>query len=92
MADAQIQIVVTGLVQGVGYRYYVCREAATLNLKGTVRNRHDGSVEVVAEGDTFALHALLDSVKIGPRFGHITTVNVNWLPFTGEFHTFSIIH
>ena len=91
MADARIEVVVRGRVQGVGYRFYACREAEVLHLTGTVRNQYDGSVQVVAEGPTAALHALLATPKIGPRFGHVAAMEVNWLPYSGEFHNFAVI-
>lgn len=92
MADARIHVVVKGRVQGVGYRFFVCREADALDLKGTVRNKYDGSVEIVAEGRTAAVHALLASLKIGPRFGHVSAVEVSWLPYSGEYHNFAVMY
>lgn len=92
MSDAQLHVVVKGRVQGVGYRYFVCREAEALDLKGTVRNTFDGSVEVVAEGSTAALQALLETLKIGPRFGHVSALEVSWLPYSGAYHNFAVIY
>jgi acylphosphatase len=57
---------VRGRVQGVGFRYFVLREADDLGLDGYVANERDGSVHVVAEGRTEVLDALLDRLHEGP--------------------------
>jgi acylphosphatase len=62
----RIHLVVHGRVQGVGFRYFVTREARALGLAGTVRNRPDGTVEVEAEGGPGALTQLLEAVRRGP--------------------------
>ena len=68
--------VVTGRVQGVGFRWYVEREARALGLGGWVRNRADGSVEVLAAGSTQQLNALYDKLKAGPRASRVDNVEV----------------
>ncbi len=57
---------VRGRVQGVGFRYFVLREATYLELDGFVANERDGSVHVVAEGPSALLDALLDRLREGP--------------------------
>ena len=57
---------VSGLVQGVGFRWFVKREARRLTLRGVVRNLPDGSVEVVAEGADGALQVLHEALRHGP--------------------------
>jgi acylphosphatase len=66
--------VVSGRVQGVGYRYFVLREAAALGVSGFVRNREDGSVEVVAEGGGEALDGLEARLREGPAFAEVAGV------------------
>jgi len=56
------RIRVTGVVQGVGYRFFVRNVAASLGLAGEVRNLSDGSVEVVAEGDRSLVGALIGGI------------------------------
>ncbi len=59
--------VVRGRVQGVGFRWFVTRNAAELGVRGTVRNRADGAVEIVLQADVpEALEAMLDRVRRGP--------------------------
>ncbi len=58
---------IRGRVQGVGFRWFVHREASELNLRGWVRNTEDGEVEVVAAGDPEDLNELRQSLRRGPR-------------------------
>jgi acylphosphatase len=68
------RFVVQGRVQGVGYRYFVLRQAGALGVTGFARNRPDGSVEVVAEGEAQALADLESRLREGPAFSEVTTV------------------
>ena len=85
-----VRVVVGGLVQGVGFRWYVKRVADDYGVKGFVRNLYDGSVEAVAEGDSSAVHGFVDEVKVGPSSAHITGVNIEWLEYGGKFKGFNI--
>jgi acylphosphatase len=87
--EARAIIRISGVVQGVGYRYFVRRAAETLNLCGYVRNRFDGSVEVVAEGAKPVLAAFIDDLRVGPRYAAVERVDVEWAEATGEFRGFS---
>jgi len=89
-ALARLQAVVHGRVQGVSFRYYTQRQAQELGLNGYVRNRWDGTVEVVAEGPRAALDSLLSSLRRGPRAAFVTQVDVSWSPATGGFHRFEV--
>jgi acylphosphatase len=62
-----LHFLIQGRVQGVGFRWYVHREASELDLRGWVRNTEDGDVEVVAHGDGAGLAELRDSLRRGPR-------------------------
>jgi acylphosphatase len=86
----RVQVIVKGGVQGVGFRYFVQEHAASLQLTGWVRNRWDGSVELVAEGDRAQLDQLLELLRKGPRASTVTGVTPVWSEATGEFTTFSI--
>jgi acylphosphatase len=66
--------VVRGRVQGVGYRYFVLRQARTLDLTGYACNRSDGSVEVVAEGSSLSLDELESRLRVGPSSSGVTTI------------------
>jgi acylphosphatase len=82
--------VVTGRVQGVGFRWYVEREARVLGLSGWVRNRQDGSVEVLAAGTNDQLNNLYDKLKQGPRAARVDDVDVQEAAALDEKGTFRI--
>lgn len=67
--------VVSGRVQGVGFRWFVEREAAQLGLGGWVRNCHDGDVEVMATGTAEQLRALRQKLQEGPRAARVDHVS-----------------
>jgi len=79
-----------GRVQGVGFRYFVWREACALQLAGTVRNLPDGSVEVEGEGDRAALERLLATVRRGPPHAEVTGVRMDWSQGPARFEAFRI--
>lgn len=90
MAKARLKAIVKGIVQGVGYRFFVEDRAYELGLTGYVRNLPDGAVEVVAEGEEEALKVLLEHLWLGPRLARVTDVEVEWGEATGEFRDFRI--
>jgi acylphosphatase len=69
---------VEGLVQGVGFRYWVQRKAADLGLAGSATNLADGTVEVVAEGSDCACRRLLAELEGGGTPGRVTRVTQRW--------------
>jgi acylphosphatase len=88
--DRQLRAVVLGRVQGVNFRAATQREAQRLGLAGWVRNRPDGSVEVLAEGPRAALEQLAAFLKHGPPAATVTEVLAEWLPGTGAAHGFEV--
>ena len=87
---AAFDAVVTGRVQGVGFRYSTIRQARALGLAGTVSNRVDGSVEVHAEGPRPSLERLLAWLSRGPPGAHVGGVQVDWLAWSGRFQDFDV--
>jgi acylphosphatase len=81
---------VSGMVQGVFFRYFTQDSARKLGLKGWVRNLPDGRVEFVAEGEMGPLNDLIKQVKIGPPASHVAKLDLAWEEYTGEFGNFSI--
>ncbi|GAB4186331.1 MAG: acylphosphatase [Calditrichia bacterium] len=88
----QFKARVEGLVQGVGYRYFVQRHANHLGLRGYVRNEMDGSVEVVAVGDEEKLKDLLKLLWQGPSFSSVVNVNVEWMEPETQYTNFKITY
>lgn len=68
---------IRGHVQGVGFRFFVQREAQQRGIAGWVRNRHDGSVEAVVQGPPDAVDALIEAARRGPRSARVSDVQVS---------------
>lgn len=77
-ADAEVHIRVSGMVQGVGFRYFVYRKAEGLGLTGFVRNLPGGDVEIHARGPKGMLDELITTVRIGPRSADVRRVMTEW--------------
>lgn len=69
-----LHFLVQGRVQGVGFRWFVHREASELQLRGWVRNTEDGDVEIIASGTADDLQELRQSVRRGPRGSRVDRV------------------
>jgi acylphosphatase len=81
---------VSGVVQGVYYRYSAKQKADELGLTGFVRNLPDGSVEAHAEGEEEDVKGLIDWCKRGPRGARVDRIDVEWDEPSGRFADFSI--
>lgn len=90
VARARLEAVVTGRVQGVGYRYFVLGLAEDLDLLGWVANEPDGSVRCVAEGRRLDLETLLGALGRGPLGGRVDDVHATWGPARGSFDRFGV--
>ena len=91
MADRScLHILVDGVVQGVGFRYFTERTARRYGLSGWVRNLPDGRVEVEVEGEEGILNAFLGDVRRGPPHAHVTDVRVDRRPPTGQCEGFEV--
>lgn len=81
---------VRGLVQGVGFRYFVYHHALDLDLTGYVRNLFSGEVEIEAEGDRSLVEELIKQVKIGPQSAQVNDVKIEWVQCTGIQSRFEV--
>ena len=79
----------SGLVQGVGFRYTVCRLAGRFEVKGFVRNLSDGRVQVIAEGGTDQLDRFLESIE-SEMNDYIRATNLDRQEASGEFADFGL--
>ena len=87
---ARLHLVISGRVQGVGFRFSAYDEARDLALAGWVRNLPNGDVEIVAEGSRKNLQMLAAWAHLGPPSAHVTNVREVSSDFTGEFSDFRI--
>ena len=88
---ARIRLMISGRVQGVGFRFAAHDMATELGLSGWVRNLRDGeNVEIVAEGKRENLLMMAAWAHRGPAYAKVDNVNQEWLEFTGEFNGFNI--
>ena len=89
-AISRLHAVVEGHVQGVGYRMFVERTASSLGITGWVRNRSNGDVETITEGERDVLEKFLLTLQTGPRAAIVYNVHVDWQEATGEFNYFQV--
>jgi len=87
------RIVISGRVQGVGFRYFVYRRIISddfSSLTGYVRNLRSGEVEVFLEGDRGIIEALLPVLNSGPSYSQVTGMDLEWFEYEGRFDFFEI--
>ena len=89
---ARAHLVISGRVQGVCYRLYARDEALRLDLKGWVRNRPDGSVEAVAEGEAENVAAFAEWCRNGPPMARVAGVKCDYPPCREDLITFEITY
>ena len=88
--EVRAEIIVNGLVQGVGYRYFVMREAKKLGLNGFVKNLYSGEVLTSVEGEKAKVEELIKKLKIGPIHASVKSCKVNWSEPKNEFTDFEV--
>lgn len=85
------RIFISGRVQGVGFRYATYRQARRQGVRGWVRNRRDGRVEVLLHGDTAAVGRVIAWCRQGPAGAAVENIEVSWEEFSGEPPEFEIM-
>ncbi len=88
---AAAKVILKGRVQGVGFRWFVQREAEALGLKGMVRNLFDGDVEVIASGSRENIESLIVILKSGNRMSRVDDYSIDWDFNARKFSSFSIV-
>jgi acylphosphatase len=91
-SKARLHAIVTGRVQGVGFRMFVSDTAISHILCGWVRNRWDDSVELTVEGNQQALEQLLQALHEGPPMARVDDVKYEWQSYANEFIGFRVKH
>jgi len=86
-----LHLYVSGVVQGVGFRFYAIHRARAYGLNGWVKNLYDGRVEIEAEGTRDRLVPFLEEIRIGPRSSHVRGVAEDWQEIAFPRHkTFTV--
>jgi len=89
---ARARVIVEGRVQGVFFRHHTQATALRLGVKGWVRNRRDGSVEAVFEGDREKVDQIIQWCHRGPSEARVKNVSVIWEEYTEELEDFSVTY
>jgi len=88
--EVRAEIVVNGLVQGVGFRYFVMREAQKLGLNGYVKNLYTGEVLTVVEGEKAVVEEMVKKLRVGPMHASVKNCKVDWQEPKNEFTEFEV--
>lgn len=84
------EIIANGLVQGVGFRYFIIKNAESLGLKGYTKNLYSGEVLTVVEGSKVNIDELYKRIKVGPSHASVKNCKINWGESKNEFTHFEI--
>lgn len=88
----ELSAIVSGRVQGVGFRYFIYTKAKNLNVFGWVKNRPDGKVEALIEGEEVDLEKMLFELRQGPSGSRVDDSEFVWKPYTQSFTSFNLVH
>ncbi len=92
MEKVRARVIIEGRVQGVFFRHHTQEMAFRLEVKGWVKNRRDGSVEAVFEGDRDRVDQIIQWCHRGPSEARVKNVSVTRENYTGEFDDFSVTY
>ncbi len=91
--DVTYKVIIKGLVQGVGFRYFVQKKAEAMGLKGWVKNLDTGEVESVIHGKKDIVNNFIDTeLKKGPSGAQVNSVSIDEYNSDAEFNSFSVRH
>jgi acylphosphatase len=88
--EVRAEIIVNGLVQGIGFRYFVVREAKKLGLNGFVKNLYTGEVMTVVEGEKAIVEEMIKKIRVGPIHASVKSCKVDWQEPKNEFTDFEV--
>lgn len=83
-------IIISGLVQGVFFRFNTMRKAMDFGVKGWVKNLTDGRVEVLCEGPKDNVKLMIEWCMKGPEGAFVSSTEIIWEKYAGEFETFQV--
>jgi len=88
-----LHVIISGRVQGVGFRFFTRDKAIPLGITGYVKNLPDGTVEVYAEGEEKDIAQFFQEIKKGPSFGFVTEARPEWNDISEKkYSSFSIVY
>ena len=91
MSDVSgVRIHIQGVVQGVGFRYFVFREAKNLGINGYAKNLSTGQVEIVAVAEKGLVDELIKLVRVGPSYASVSGVELEMVETDEQFNEFNI--
>lgn len=85
-----LKLTISGLVQGVGYRYFCYKKAIQYNIKGYAKNLYNGNVEVLAQGNEGLIKDFVIELNIGPHYASVKTINAEEIETEKVYEDFSI--
>lgn len=85
-------VLISGMVQGVCYRMETRRAAEQYDVTGWVKNKSDGRVEAVFEGEENKVHSVVEWCRRGPSLARVDHMDVDWETYKGEFKNFDILY
>ena len=88
--DAHAHMIVSGTVQGVGFRYFVLQQARRMQLTGWVRNLPTSEVEIDVEGPRGLIESLIQNIRIGNGWSHVNDISIQWEKITNKYTCFDI--
>jgi len=86
-----VHIIISGSVQGIGYRSWMKHQAKRLSLAGWVKNREDGAVESIVQGDSASIQQLIDRVHLGPPLASVSSVVEEQIVTDAKYDDFIVI-
>ncbi len=90
MNDIGAHLIIKGLVQGVGYRWFASKSASSYNINGWVKNLPNSTVEIQAYGEKGALNSFIKDLARGSSFSKVTDVVVRWTEFESGHISFTV--
>jgi acylphosphatase len=84
------RVLISGRVQGVGFRYFITSRAEQFDIVGYVRNLDTGAVEIEIEGDRAVIVEFLTEIKLGPRLAEIHEFQTEWKPYKMRYDRFFV--
>lgn len=90
--ESRVHIIVSGIVQGVFFRTKTKEAADRLKISGWAKNKKDGTVEIIAEGDKDSVDRLIQWCRQGPRGALVEDLKLTREEYRGEFNSFNIIY